>query len=444
MIALALAAGISLQPLSIHADESVWAADVAFALDELERQCGALLAQKDVDWKRVRKEFSAAAKDVESDGEHLVLLTRLVARLRDGHAEVQPLEKGRDVTWPDDGLGERTGPGFFLCRSGKKTYVKNAWGDARGAGLEPGFEVLKIDGEDVDDWLEAREERVRDLVSFSTDHHAFYFTCHQGLADPVGTRLKLECRTPEQRKTKKTIVYAKASTLCDGPAYPPEGVTREGRSIFYGKTPSGTAYLHVRRIDDDVIESLDRALAAVGDAPGLILDFRGNSGGGCDHDAFEARFVPRGAREMPRLSRPPLASAGAAPYGGPVVVIVDGSVRSAGETVSGMFKEDGRAYMIGESPTAGMSAQKTLIELPSSLFALRVAVGTHRGSFNGGEGIEGIGVVPHEIVAYDPEHLAAERDTLILRAEALLESYPKSYPTKDVAYDPQDYGWSAE
>ena len=37
----------------------------------------------------------------------------------------------------------------------------------------------------------------------------------------------------------------------------------------------------------------------------------------------------------------------------------------AGETGSGMFKEDHRGYMIGESPTAGMSAGKKTIALPS-------------------------------------------------------------------------------
>lgn len=36
------------------------------------------------------------------------------------------------------------------------------------------------------------------------------------------------------------------------------------------------------------------ALAPAQDAPGLILDFRGNSGGGFDHDAVLGRFVPEG------------------------------------------------------------------------------------------------------------------------------------------------------
>ncbi|MCB9920523.1 MAG: hypothetical protein H6832_19125, partial [Planctomycetes bacterium] len=70
-------------------------------------------------------------------------------------------------------------------------------------------------------------------------------------------------------------------------------------------------------------------------------------------------------------------------------------------------------------------------------YGLYVAVGSNRSSFNGGRGIEGIGVPPNEIVQYDPEDLAAGRDTLIMRSEALLAKYPQ----KDVRYDPEEYGW---
>jgi C-terminal processing protease CtpA/Prc len=168
----------------------------------------------------------------------------------------------------------------------------------------------------------------------------------------------------------------------------------------------------------------------------MILDFRGNSGGGCDHDAFEARFVPLG-KELPRLAREPLAGAGETTYGGPLVVIVDGSVVSAGETTSGMFKEDSRGFMIGESATAGMSSQKTTIELPSKKFELYVSVRSNRGSFNGGRGIEGLGVAPQELVQFDPRDLAQGVDTLIRRAEELLGRFPQ----KEVAYDPANYGW---
>lgn len=170
------------------------------------------------------------------------------------------------------------------------------------------------------------------------------------------------------------------------------------------------------------------------DVPGLVLDFRGNSGGGFDHEALFGRFLPAGTEWQAGVK---YRSAGPHPYGGPIVVIVDATVRSAGETGAGIFLEDGRAYGIGESPTAGMASQKTTIDLPSGLFQLYVSVASNKARFQDGKGIEGVGVIPNEIVAFDPADLAAQRDTLIVRAEALLAAFPQD----KVRYDPAAHGW---
>jgi carboxyl-terminal processing protease len=168
-------------------------------------------------------------------------------------------------------------------------------------------------------------------------------------------------------------------------------------------------------------------LAEVGDAPGLILDTRANGGGGCDHAAVFGRFVPSGQSWRQYESK------GAHPFTGPMVVIVDSGVASAGETIAGMFKEDGRAYMIGDASTAGMSSSKQTVALPSGLFSAYFSVFSNKARFNGGRGIEGVGVPPHETVAYDPKDLAAGVDTQIRRAEELLT---KGFPNGIVAYQP--------
>ncbi|HTF90377.1 MAG TPA: hypothetical protein VK843_18315, partial [Planctomycetota bacterium] len=92
---------------------------------------------------------------------------------------------------------------------------------------------------------------------------------------------------------------------------------------------------------------------------------------------------------------------------------------------SGIFKEDGRGYMIGETATAGMSSQKKTIELPSGLFGLYVSTGSNKERFNGGLGIEGRGISPHEIVSYDAKDLAKGVDTMIRRAQELLAKFPQ-------------------
>ena len=72
-----------------------------------------------------------------------------------------------------------------------------------------------------------------------------------------------------------------------------------------------------------------------------------------------------------------------------------------------------------------MSSSKKTMPLPSGLFELYASVASNMGRFNDGRGIEGIGVPPHEEVAYDPKDLAAGVDTLIRVAEERLGDFPQ-------------------
>ena len=409
------------QRQAMAADSTDYLADVEFALKELPRHCGPLLKLKKIDWPAVSKQFLKEAKEIESDPDHLVLLVRLLARLKDGHSSIRPLEKGKDVKWPLD--TERTGPGMFWCRAGKKVYIKNSWSGAKGAGITPGMEVISVDGEPVEKWIAARQETLSDLMGYSTEQQAFFYATHWGLKDKPLTKLKLQLRNLKGRRETKELRYMRGvSYTPQGPAFPPKG-TKGTRNVFWSKTEEGYGYIHLRRCKGTLPEEVDQALAAVGDAPGIILDFRGNSGGGFDHEAFMGRFIPKGETlDFNKRYR----SAGENPYGGPVVCIVDATCRSAGETAVAIFKEDGRGYLIGESPTAGMSSSKRTIELPSGLFSLYVSVRSNMSRSNKGRGLEGVGVIPHELVQFDPEDLAEQRDTLIKVAAERLKKFPQS------------------
>jgi len=430
-LSLAVASLLLLCPVGAQKKVS-YQKDVKFAVDAIGKQCKGLLKAKKINWKKVTAPLLKESKKCKSHEQHLLLLWRLLARLEDGHASVRPLAKGKGVKLD---LPQRThGPGMFLCRVDDQIYIKNVWGAAKSAGLKPGMELSKVGGKPANKWLENRTAELRDLWSFSTDHQAFFYACHWGLADVAGTRWKVEVKEGKKKRTR-TIAFAKTSQTAAGPSFRPKDLSGK-RNVFYGKTDGGFGYMHVRRCKNTLPQEVDEALAAIGDVPGMILDFRGNSGGGFDHRALFGRFLPKGVKWSVGSG---YASAGQNPYGGPMVVIVDATVRSAGETASGQFLEDGRAYGIGESPTAGMSSQKTTIELPSQLFSLYVSTGSNKQRFAKGKGIEGLGVVPHELVPYAPADLAAEKDTLIARAEALLREFPQ----KSVRYNPARHGWQA-
>ena len=415
--------------------DATYEKDVAFALKALEENCGRFFKLKGIDWKRVSEEFSKAAKSVRSDEEHLRLLIRLLARLRDGHAKVEPLEKGKGTRWPQFAKGSSAGPGVFLCRSGRSIWIKSCGPAAEKAGASAGLEVLKIDGLPASQWIEKRIAWMSDFHSFSTVQQAFFAATHGGLYDAEGSKLSLEVKDLKGRIRTLALSRTVAKDPPVGPATLPKDL-RELGEHRYGKTSGGFGYIHFGNIPAELPAQVDRMLAEIGQVPGLVLDFRGNHGGGCDHDALFARFIPLGKR-FKRTGSSEIEGAGPNPFGGPVVVIVDSGVRSTGETASGMFKEDGRAYLIGEGPTAGMSSQKKAIELPSQLFSLFVSVQSNKQRFNEGRGIEGIGVIPQEVGAYDPKDLARGWDTLILRAEDILKDFPQG----KVPYRPDSFGW---
>ncbi len=417
-----------------------YAADVEFALTEIEKRCGHFFEMKKIDWAAVKTEFRAAVKEVSSPGEHLVLMDRLLARLKDGHAAVHPGPKGRNVRRANfTPLG---GLGLHLVRSEKHLLVKSVWGPAAEANIPIGSRIERIGGKPVDAWLTARAAELADHWSFSTAQHLDGAVRCGGMSGPVGERVEIRFRDPKGKRRKRTLTCnEKTRQRAAGPAFVPEDANLHGEVVYWTiggkgkKTKGAIGYLSIRKCQDDLPAQVDGALSALGAVDGLILDFRGNTGGGFDHDALMGRFIPKGktmrgqtvkGRVIKRYEQ-----AGPHAFAGPIVVIVNATAVSSAETASGMFKEDGRAYMIGENATAGMSSSKVMLDLPSGLFRLRVSVASNKGRFNDGRGIEGIGVIPHEIVEYDAKDLANGRDTLIERAVKILKRFPK----KKVPYE---------
>jgi len=390
--------------------------DVDFLLKELPKKAGHFFTLKRIDWKKVTDEFSKEVKTVKDDVAHVKLCNRLVARLRDGHASLRDLK----VKMPDESKGRRfTGPRVHLVVVGEKVFVRQSFKDAQAKGIEVGMEVERIDNKSARKWLDEAAARLSDERGYGTDAAAIYAACHAGLADWEGSTITFEV-SKKGRRTKVPITRNGGPNYApEGPIFLPKDVTALDRNS-YGKTPEGYGYIHLRKVPGELPQQLDTMLAAIGDVPGIILDCRANSGGGCDHEAVFGRFLPAGKKWRQ------YTGAGSNPCTAPMVVIVDAGVFSAGETIAGQFKEDGRAYMIGDSATAGSSSSKETLAVPSGLFGVYYSVFSNKARFNGGKGIEGLGVPPHEITPYVPDDLEKGVDSQIrIAAEKLKAGLPK-------------------
>lgn len=403
-----------------HAD------DVEFLIDAFEEHAGRILDLKEIDGKALRKEFVARAKSIESDQEHVDLVAQLVARLNDGHARLSDVK----VDMTGFGDGPRYACGLELFEADGKWYVKRASGAAASAGVEAGWQVVKIDGEKAGDWMEDAIERLTKHRGFSTERAARFAAGTWAVHGPDGESAQFEFKTPERKKRKKSLTWGRKAGggRLVGPVVFPEGIEMIGREIGWTKLSDEVGYVWVGRVPGDLHELFDRAIEGVGDAcETLILDFRSNMGGGYDRDAVLGRFVPEGETWGGE------PSAGPHPFTGQLVVIVDPNTISAGETIVGELKEEGRAYLIGPGATHGASGSKKVVTPPSGLLSVRFVVRSNKQRFNGGRGIEGLGIEPHEVVEYDPELISEGIDPCIARA---LEIAEEGIPRKAVAYVP--------
>ncbi len=340
-----------------------------------------------VDWNKVREIYAPRVSAVKSDSELYGLLNEMLSQLKVSHMVIITPDELQRLS----GVPASTGLG--LREIDNRTVVTRILenSSAAKAGLKPGYVVVKIDGEEVKNFDVANRK----------------------LKGAPNTTLRLSYLDEKDQLKEVTLERAVLSGAEKGSL----GAGLNISALFEAKRlENNIGYIRFSNFVDVISPQIKAAVESMKDAPGMIIDLRGNSGGDDEvglklaNMFFERETVlmitkTRKGDDLSYKAKPEKS-----PFLGKVAILVDEFSGSESEQFSAGMQEAGRAFVIGKT-TKGEDLDADVIKLPTGALLL-YAQGlpqTPKGII-----IEGRGVIPNkEVNLTRAELLAAQLEAAI-------------------------------
>jgi carboxyl-terminal processing protease len=365
-----------------------------------------------VDWDAVREQYAPRVAKASTDQEFYGLLQRMLGELHQSHFNIIPPEaliNSADKEAHDGSIGcdlRVINRQVVITRVGPNTAAARA-------GLRPGFVLREIDSTPVDEIFE-RVSRSRGLIL-----NADFYITRAALARLKGlpaTEVRLQYLDEKDQPHEVTLRREQPA----GEMSPRFGNFPPQRAEFEMKRlADGTGYIRFNVFVMPLMEKIRAAIRALKDAPGLIIDLRGNPGGiggmaWGTAGMLTGQEFSLGTMRMRTGHVNFVAFPQRNAYGGPVVILIDGLSASTTEIFAAGMQEAGRAIIVGER-SAGAALPSFIQKLPTgALFQYAIAdFRTPKGTL-----IEGRGVVPDVEIKLRRAALLEGRD---IQLDAALE-----------------------
>ena len=355
------------------------------------------------DWATVRERYRPGVEATKNDDEFYALLNNMLLReLHDFHTGfAAPNEQSRS-----NGLSVNE-------VEGKVVVVRvEPDSDAARAGVKPGMIVRKLNDKPSEERIAQMHARLGHYSNAQSERFLLFSSFPGG---PLNEPLKLSLERADGSQLDVVLARHLRSPTSS--------------ALLSQRLPSGFHYLKIQgAVVSPVDDQFKREFASFKDATGLIIDLRGVSGGNV-HDVglkIANYFFPAKVsfgRMVNRSGETPLfhtwsAGGGEQIYKGPVVILIDESVRSAGEVFALGLQENGRATVIGVQ-SCGCVADRESKKVKGG----GVLLYSHLAYLSSkGRKLEGNGVVPDKIVPLTIVALRQDRDEMLEEAERTLKS----------------------
>jgi len=323
---------------------------------------------KSIDWPEVKKRYEKRLDAVAGDDDFYLLLYQLVNELKDTHSWLNNYRVPMPVDVPDVAIDLFAGRPFVVA-------VKPG-SAADAAGVKVGAELLSVDESTIAQKMEALRLRLR---ACSSERAYQREAGRHLLAGDAGTTAMVKLRTLDGGE--QTAALRRQS----GPGVRPPGwavpfeLTRQ-HFVHFGRHPSGLGYIWIESFNgrDEIASEFDRALEALRDAPGLILDIRNNPGG-FGQPRIVGRLLQKqmlvsishikgGRRHQDLLKHEDfLGPAGSWQYTGPIALLVNDVTGSAADLFACELRSAGRVVTVGTTTHGNLSGVGTFVVLPCGL-----------------------------------------------------------------------------
>lgn len=365
--------------------------------------------------------------DTPTDTEFVKGMQKLFAQLKDGHTYVFELNNPR---CPDGWI--KPFP-MKTKRVGDKVFVTDVFSTMLlDSGVEPGCEILEIDGERV---LDYAKNHIQPYLASSTPQWSEHgpFANFELTKDKSSKSSKILFRN---RKGEKFSVDSDRNISWD--------LANENTTMSFKTLEGNVGLLEVRSFQDfDFDRSLfDKIYNDILKTDALIIDIRDNGGGNSSHvdymiSHFSSQPIPRGRWRSPMYiavhgswnypkewheeTPDSIAPAEGKPiYKNPVVLLVNASTFSSAENFCVTFRGGKIGKIIG-TPTAGSTGNPITFKVMNTEGGgIGCSICTkHELDAKGNEFI-GIGIQPDIIVEEDADAYLNNKDNVIEKALEIL------------------------
>ena len=376
---------------------------------------------KGLNWEAVRDELRPKAETIDNTVELDRLLDEMLGRLKRSHYGIIPEQAYQGLangTESDTSESSSTAGtiGVELRWVDGQAVVWKAIQDSHAvqAGIRAGWVLIERQNQSIDALLTQTASAAQNSL---IDSALLQRLIVRGLTDGrLGSTASFVWLDQDQQRVVTELEYQRP----------------RGRETRFGNLPATYVDCESRVVDGNipmfslniffeapmVLEQFEKLLSEHRDAPGLILDLRGNPGGlGFMAMSFGGWFTERsglhlgtmitrsGSMRLSLLPRPE-------PFLGKVAVLVDEYSMSTSEILAGGLQDNGLARIFGRK-TPGMALPSAIEKLPHGA-GFQYAFANYESA--DGETLEGHGVEPDQMIELSRAQLLTGEDPDIAAA----------------------------